>query len=86
MAAPVTPYRGTHRRPLSTPGHVGRATVSLTVLSVLATLFLDVFLVTAALCMLMVGPVVLVVQRWRDRAGRSAGGQRLSAGEPVTTG
>ncbi|WP_446209916.1 hypothetical protein [Micromonospora sp. IBSANI012] len=77
MAAADPHYRGTHRRPLSTPGHLGRITLSLAVLSVLATLFLDVFLVTAALSMLMVGPVVLVVQRWRDRAGPE---------EPVTTG
>ncbi|MEV0811431.1 hypothetical protein [Micromonospora sp. NPDC050200] len=77
MAAAAPHYRGTHRRPLSTPRHLGRVTVSLTVLSVLATLFLDVFLVTAAVSMLMVGPVVLVVQRWRLRAG---------AEDPVTTG
>ena len=77
MAAADPHYRGTHRRPLPTPGHLGRVTLSLAVLSVLATLFLDVFLVTAALSMLMVGPVVLVVQWWRDRDG---------AEEPVTTG
>ncbi|WP_346533619.1 hypothetical protein [Micromonospora sp. DPT] len=77
MAAADPHYRGTHRRPLSTTGHLGRVALSLAVLSVLATLFLDVFLVAAALSMLMVGPVVLLAQWWRDRAG---------AEEPVTTG
>ncbi|MGC5022549.1 hypothetical protein [Micromonospora sp. DT47] len=82
MTAPTTAphYRGTHRRPGSSLGHLGRlgrVAVALTALSVLATLFLDVFLVTASVSMMLVGPVALVRQLWRVRGG---------ADDAVTTG
>ncbi|WP_446218369.1 glycosyltransferase [Micromonospora sp. IBHARD004] len=59
------PHRGVHRRPAPLAWRVARAGAALAVLSLLAVLFLDVFLVTVSLFMLVVAVTTLAFQLYK---------------------